>query len=155
MQVRSRVFFLFGKGSVRQKRFVKAFIIFVVVMLFLGGAAVGYLGWKKWTKPEYWGMRVPLQQEVTESSQKTVEEHYNKILDEREILAAAVEKHSLVSFYKVGGEEAAIERLREDSIVTIHQGKFLDFLVYGPRNQRDFKAEVSETLAQLFMEEVR
>ena len=134
---------------------VKAIVVTVLVMGFLGTAVVGFFGWKHFTRQEVRGVQLEMQKEVPAELQAEMIAAYYKILDDPEILSPLIEKHGLVDYYKVGSTEAAVEKLQEDSFVKFKSAKAIQILFEGPRNKRQIRDRVAEELGTEFIKKLQ
>ncbi|MGJ8725512.1 MAG: hypothetical protein ACSHYB_13215 [Roseibacillus sp.] len=134
---------------------MKAFVAFVVILFLAIGGAGGFWAWKKWTKDENWGLALSLGSELAEGEKEKVEERYNQVLDQEDILRKAIEDHDLSSYYGVSSSEDAVEKLREDTFVEIHGNNSMHILFRGKRSTRKEREAAIRTLSEDFLKEVQ
>lgn len=130
---------------------MKGVIAFIVLLLVIAGGGGGYWAWGKWTKVEQRGVGLELAQAIPAEEIERLEGRYNEILDQSEILVRTVREHQLMGFYKVGSEEEAVEKFREDSSVKLPGDKALHVLFKGPRSTRTLRETAARTLAEDFV----
>ena len=66
---------------------MKAFVAFLVVLVVAVGSVIGFWGWKKWTRVEDWGVGMALTVELKDGEREGMEERYNQVLDQEDVLA--------------------------------------------------------------------
>lgn len=131
---------------------MRAIVITVLVMGFLGTAVVGFLGWKHFTRTEVRGVQLEMQKEIPKDMQAKMLMAYDEILDDPEILSPVVEKHGLVAYYKAKDTASAVEMLKKDSFMKFKGTNAIQILFKGPRNQRKLRDRVSRDLGAGFIE---
>lgn len=130
---------------------MKAFIIFVVVLLIMLGAGAGWFYNNHMNRNETRGAGLTLEKDFPAEEIDRLTERYNIIIDRDEVLLPAFEKHNLASYYEDLDREAALEQFREDTYVRLPGGPNLHILFDGKRKTRAFRDAVSEDLAKDFL----
>jgi len=126
---------------------MKAFIAFSLILFLSVGVAVGIYGWGRWNRIEQRGTGLSVGRDIPDNKRAGLVEQYNQILDREDILLLAVQEHGLMDYYKVGSEEEAVARFREDSFVELPGGRALHVLFKGKRSTRKLREKASQTIA--------
>jgi hypothetical protein len=132
--------------------FVKAFIIFVLVLIILLASGIGWFGYQRLNRIEPRGVGLVVEKEFVEADIERLTTRYNAILDREEVLMPTVKKHHLKDYYGVGSNQEAVEEFREDTYIKLPGGKALHVMFDGKRRHRSIRDAASSDLAKDFVE---